>query len=77
MPEEKLNQNNKNLKITFYVLLYNFLNDLFQVRPVLEQTGPWSTGNRSRESLESGVLSVRANVNSLTQLLADEVRQGL
>ena len=45
-----------------------------QIKPVLENTGPWSVGNRTRESIESGVISVRANVNSLTHLLVEELR---
>ena len=45
-----------------------------QIKPVLENTGPWSVNNRTRESIESGVLSVRANLNSLTHLLVEELR---
>ena len=45
-----------------------------QIRYVLETTGPWAT-QKSRESIESAVSSVRAHLNSLTELLVSELRE--
>ena len=45
-----------------------------QIRRVIETTGPWST-QKSRESVESAISSVRAHLNSLTELLVSELRE--